>query len=52
MYIEPGTIRVVSLIFSVVVEFREQIADPLDISKANHQLRGTAFILEKLTFAC
>jgi hypothetical protein len=44
--------RVVSLIFSLVVELREQIADPLDISNANQQLHGTAFILETLTFAC
>ena len=38
LYSEPGTIMVVSLIFSVV-ELREQIVD-LDISNANHQLRG------------
>lgn len=37
---EPGTIRVVSLLFSVVVELREQIADLLDISNASRQLHG------------
>lgn len=39
LYSEPGTIRMISLIFSVVVELREQIAD-LDISNASHQLQG------------
>jgi hypothetical protein len=40
LYCEPGTIRLVSLIFPVVVELREQIADRLDTSDASHQLHG------------
>jgi hypothetical protein len=37
LYSEPGTIRVVSLIFSVVIELREHI-DYLNISNSSHQL--------------
>jgi hypothetical protein len=39
LYSEPGAIRVVSLIFSVVIELREHV-DYLNISNASHQLHG------------
>jgi hypothetical protein len=40
LYCESDIIRLVSLIFSVLVELTEKIADFLDVSNASYQLHG------------